>query len=158
MKTPTPIIIPKESPIIQEAKVCESTWIKIGRFRKVVLIPFLQNRWIKIFKCHYCEECFMEKDITKDHKDPQSKGGEDVPENVVPACLECNREKADKSYSEYMRIVRARKKIKLQKLKNLELKKQKDEKNISNNPNNNSNDGMRNKGGKQTNPTHRPTN
>lgn len=123
MKTQIPIIIPKDSQIIQQAKTCESTWIKSGRFRKIILIPILQNKFIKIFKCHYCEEYFKEKDITKDHKDPQSKGGEDIPENVVPSCLDCNREKSDTSYKEYMRIVIARKKIKLQKIKNLELKK-----------------------------------
>ena len=120
-------------------KRIEAVWIKIpNKFNehkkpknKIILVPYrYEKKWLiddngykltlqitKIYKCHYCEELFKEDEITKDHKNPLSKGGKDISFNVVPACLKCNRDKADTLYAEYMRIVRARKKINLNKLK-----------------------------------------
>lgn len=120
-------------------KRVEAAWIKVPksdvdaktpeRFkykRKLVLVPYrYEKNWIlndngrlilevkKIYRCHYCEQCnFTEEQITKDHKKPQSKGGTDSIKNIVPACLECNHDKADTPYEEYMRVIEARKKIK----------------------------------------------
>lgn len=110
--------------------------VKVSRFKykkKLILVPYrYEKNWLlssdgkltldvkKYYKCHYCEKCnFTEEEITKDHKNPQSKGGTDSIKNIVPACLECNRDKADTPYNEYMRIVKARKKIKLNKLKHI---------------------------------------
>lgn len=111
--------------------------IKLERFRfkrKLILVPYrYEKNWIlnengsltldvvKRYKCHYCEECnFTDDEITKDHKKPQSKGGTDSIKNIVPACLECNRDKADTPYDEYMRVIQARKKIQLNKLKKIQ--------------------------------------
>jgi endonuclease I len=108
--------------------------IKLERFKfkkKLILVPYrFEKNWLlsedgkltldikKYYKCHYCEQCnFTETEITKDHKNPQSKGGTDNIHNIVPACLKCNRDKADTPYAEYIRILKARKKIQLNKLK-----------------------------------------
>lgn len=89
------------------------------RYEKVWLIDENGNQILdvkKYYKCHYCEGCnFTEEEITKDHKDPISKGGTDSVSNIVPACLKCNRDKADTPYVDYMRVLKARKKIKLNK-------------------------------------------
>lgn len=33
--------------------------------------------------------------LTKDHLVPRSRGGTTTPENIVPACEECNQKKAN---------------------------------------------------------------
>lgn len=128
-------------------KRVEAAWIKVPksevddktpeRFkfkRKLILVPYrYEKSWVidengnkklevvKLYRCHYCEHChFTENEITKDHKLPQSKGGTDSVKNIVPACLECNRDKADTPYDEYMRVIQARKKIKLNNLKKIQ--------------------------------------
>lgn len=53
----------------------------------------LQERYD--FKCFYCGQVGR---LTKDHVFPVSKGGEDIIENIVPACLSCNRKKGVKIY------------------------------------------------------------
>lgn len=44
------------------------------------------------YKCFYCREKIK---LTKDHLIPFSRGGKDDIENIVPACLPCNRRKRD---------------------------------------------------------------
>jgi len=46
------------------------------------------------YTCQYCGK--QSRDLTIDHVLPKSKGGETVWENVVSACEECNKSKADK--------------------------------------------------------------
>lgn len=48
------------------------------------------------FRCAYCG--FGPETLTRDHFVPLSKGGEDVPENVVPACPRCNSSKGDQDF------------------------------------------------------------
>src|SRR5271156_4516212 len=43
--------------------------------------------------CHYCERRFSPRALTMDHVVPLARGGQTAPGNVVPACIECNREK-----------------------------------------------------------------
>ena len=45
------------------------------------------------FKCQYCFEKFPLKELTVDHVQPKSKGGEDIHANRVLACGNCNRKK-----------------------------------------------------------------
>ena len=45
--------------------------------------------------CAYCGSVFRDKDLSRDHVHPVSKGGKDVWENVVTACKSCNNRKAD---------------------------------------------------------------
>lgn len=57
------------------------------------------------FKCVYCG---VEKHETPegwlscDHMIPLSKGGQNWPSNLVPACRSCNSSKGSKTYFEYM--------------------------------------------------------
>lgn len=46
--------------------------------------------------CMYCGNAFQDKDLTRDHVMPSSKGGEDIWENVVAACRRCNHHKGDR--------------------------------------------------------------
>lgn len=48
-----------------------------------------------LIPCHYCGERFFFGQLTKDHVVPQSKGGRDIVENLVPSCGPCNSVKAD---------------------------------------------------------------
>lgn len=48
------------------------------------------------YQCFYCGK--SGSNLTKDHVIPVSKGGEDTMENIVPACMECNRRKGVKIY------------------------------------------------------------
>ena len=43
--------------------------------------------------CMYCGVHFMERDLTRDHITPISKGGKDLWNNVVAACRRCNNHK-----------------------------------------------------------------
>lgn len=46
-------------------------------------------------RCHYCRTCCRDFP-TVDHFVPKALGGKDNIENLVTACLDCNREKADR--------------------------------------------------------------
>ena len=46
--------------------------------------------------CAYCGEVFKDRDLSRDHVHPVSKGGQDVWKNVVTACKRCNNHKADR--------------------------------------------------------------
>jgi len=50
--------------------------------------------------CAYCGNMFKEKDLSRDHVHPVSKGGKDVWENVVTSCRNCNNAKADRLLQE----------------------------------------------------------
>jgi hypothetical protein len=45
--------------------------------------------------CQYCFEKFPLKQLSIDHVQPRSKGGEDIHDNRVLACLNCNRQKSN---------------------------------------------------------------
>lgn len=45
------------------------------------------------FTCQYCDKHFHENDLTLDHVQPKSKGGENTWENLVAACKKCNVKK-----------------------------------------------------------------
>jgi len=50
-------------------------------------------------KCHYCGD---QKNLTLDHKIPQSKGGGHEDENLVTCCKRCNSSKGAKTYDEFL--------------------------------------------------------
>ncbi len=56
--------------------------------------------------CPYCKMDLYEGNIRKkieiDHFFPISKGGQDVPWNLLPICKDCNRKKRDRLPSEYL--------------------------------------------------------
>jgi 5-methylcytosine-specific restriction endonuclease McrA len=66
-------------------------------------VPSLTNR--ELFRrdrciCAYCGQLFSERDLTRDHIHPVSKGGLDIWMNVVAACDSCNHRKGNKLLTE----------------------------------------------------------
>lgn len=51
-------------------------------------------------RCLYCGHQFSRSQLTRDHVQPTSRGGEDRWENVVAACARCNWRKDDKTPEE----------------------------------------------------------
>lgn len=48
--------------------------------------------------CAYCSKCLSRDELTQDHVIPRAHGGSHLgPDNLVPACGPCNRDKADDS-------------------------------------------------------------
>ncbi|WP_374013578.1 HNH endonuclease [Pseudoxanthomonas koreensis] len=47
--------------------------------------------------CLYCGRQFARPHLTRDHVKPLSRGGRDVWENVVTACVQCNSRKSDRT-------------------------------------------------------------
>ena len=52
------------------------------------------------FRCAYCGDKFVMKELTFDHVIPSSKGGKTTWTNIVTACHQCNLRKGDKSTQE----------------------------------------------------------
>jgi 5-methylcytosine-specific restriction endonuclease McrA len=52
------------------------------------------------FRCAYCG--ISGQPLQKDHVVPLSRGGLDIPQNVVPACHDCNLSKGDKALRYWM--------------------------------------------------------
>ncbi len=57
---------------------------------------FLRDR----FACQYCGTGFPTEELTFDHIVPRSRGGRTTWENVVTACVRCNRAKGDRLANE----------------------------------------------------------
>lgn len=59
-------------------------------------IPFSRkNIYIRDERtCQYCNELLELQDVTLDHITPRSKGGTSTWQNIVVACLDCNKNKA----------------------------------------------------------------
>lgn len=52
------------------------------------------------YSCQYCGETFSDKDLTFDHVVPAAQGGTRGWENIVTACMPCNREKGARTPGE----------------------------------------------------------
>lgn len=52
-------------------------------------------------QCKYCGRFVNNKKITMDHIYPQDMGGPTIPNNLAPACEECNREKTNMTEEQY---------------------------------------------------------
>jgi len=57
------------------------------------------EQWMSVvrphsWKCFYCGKKLNRRTLTKDHRNPLSKGGSDFARNLVPACKACNSGKA----------------------------------------------------------------
>lgn len=57
------------------------------------LLEWLAERGV-IQRCHYCQKPVIDRDKTKDHIVPRSKGGTSKSMNLVPSCRPCNWRKA----------------------------------------------------------------
>ena len=49
------------------------------------------------FRCHYCGQRFITRDLTVDHIVPRSLGGRDTWDNLVSACVPCNSRKGGRT-------------------------------------------------------------
>jgi hypothetical protein len=52
-------------------------------------------------RCYYCRRSIELGVATEDHKMPKSRGGEDIAENIVAACFDCNSQKNSMTAEEY---------------------------------------------------------
>lgn len=52
--------------------------------------------------CYYCKKSFPRNEITMDHMYPRSTGGPTIPQNIIPACKECNTTKADMTKNQFL--------------------------------------------------------
>jgi len=78
-----------------------------GRYKrrakmKTIINTLISQEWLDIlerynYKCAYCGCEFDENTLpTRDHIIPISRGGDNVKENIVPACKSCNSKKHNK--------------------------------------------------------------
>ena len=60
------------------------------------------REWVLEHENHNtCIYCGAERDLTTEHILPRSRGGEDIPDNVVRVCKTCNSSKGDKRLYEW---------------------------------------------------------
>lgn len=76
-----------------------------GRSDWLNYVPSLNTRNNKLFardkfQCAYCGGVFHPAKLSRDHIIPTSRGGEDVWENVVTSCMDCNRRKSNRTPKE----------------------------------------------------------
>lgn len=76
MPVPKVIALHEYAPISAEPKFCR---------RSILLRDH--------FQCQYCGGRFESADLTFDHVIPRSRGGQTVWENILSACVECNKTK-----------------------------------------------------------------
>jgi len=82
------------------------------RLGKMVKRPHRQRKMTRYeifnrdkYMCQYCSE--QSRHLTLDHVIPRSRGGEHTWENVVSACVDCNRRKAGRTPKEAnMKLIR----------------------------------------------------
>jgi 5-methylcytosine-specific restriction endonuclease McrA len=59
------------------------------------------------FKCQFCGQRFDSEDLTFDHVLPRSRGGKTTWENIVTACVACNKAKSDRTPAEaHMKLLK----------------------------------------------------
>jgi 5-methylcytosine-specific restriction endonuclease McrA len=81
--------------------------LKFVRLRKTAVVPFTrQNIYLRDdFTCQYCQEHFGQKppgvyELTFDHVVPVTQGGTKGWENIVTACVRCNKRKGGRTPEE----------------------------------------------------------
>tara|TARA_B100000941_G_C28379108_1_gene486339 strand:+ start:201 stop:734 length:534 start_codon:yes stop_codon:yes gene_type:complete len=50
--------------------------------------------------CQYCNNKFIDKELTLDHVLPKSRGGQNTWDNLVSACKKCNQKKGNRTPNE----------------------------------------------------------
>lgn len=76
--------------------------LRFVRQRKRTTVPFTRaNIYARDqYTCQYCRREFHSTDLTFDHVTPVSQGGRRDWENIVTACVSCNRRKANRTPEE----------------------------------------------------------
>jgi 5-methylcytosine-specific restriction endonuclease McrA len=84
----------------------------VRRVREREIINTLTSQeWLDIlkeydYKCAYCGIEFDENTLpTRDHIIPISKGGNNIKNNIIPACQSCNSRKKDKLVNEFKVVI-----------------------------------------------------
>lgn len=83
----------------------QAYWAKRRALKKNAVVNDLTpQQWIDIVEkcnhcCAYCGKSGIK--LEQEHKIPLSRGGNHTAENIVPACLPCNRKKYIKTAEEY---------------------------------------------------------
>jgi len=72
-----------------------------------------KNQWWRAAKkcdgrCWYCGCEPEDGELTVDHAKPRSRGGQNLDENLLPACGYCNNLKANLTVSEFRKWVKVR--------------------------------------------------
>ncbi len=73
-------------------------------------VPFTRRNLLHRDKhqCQYCQRSLRPSELTLDHVVPRSRGGKRSWENLVAACVRCNRRKADRTPAEAgMRLLKS---------------------------------------------------
>lgn len=63
----------------------------------------------KAFADHgeYCHYCGVQHALTADHVIPQSLGGSNGADNLLPACVTCNTSRRNRPYGEFLEVIEA---------------------------------------------------
>lgn len=83
--------------------------LKYVRVRKSKMVKFSRaNIYARdSYTCQYCNTQFRSEELTFDHVIPVSRGGTKSWENIVTACIDCNRRKGGQTPNEAgMRLIR----------------------------------------------------
>jgi len=83
--------------------------LKYVRVRKSKIVKFSRaNIYARdSYTCQYCNTQFRSEELTFDHVIPVSRGGTKSWENIVTACIDCNRRKGGQTPQEGgMRLIR----------------------------------------------------
>jgi len=77
----------------------QGNYVRTPRSRRRKSSVITEDEWSEIlhrynFRCFYCGK--KVKRLSKDHVIPISKNGLDTIDNIVPACMRCNRKKGAK--------------------------------------------------------------
>lgn len=73
--------------------------IALQNYTHISAIPKFCRRNVLLrdkFRCQYCGHKFTSEDLTFDHVLPRSRGGQTTWQNIVMACVECNKNKRDR--------------------------------------------------------------
>lgn len=67
--------------------------------RRLDYVPFTRGNIYASYgyRCQYCGHEYPSKDLTFDHVIPVSQGGKKGWDNIVPACMDCNRKKDNRT-------------------------------------------------------------
>lgn len=84
----------KRNPLKQRHRVAVYRARKMGAIGSHTLEQWMSVVRLHAWRCFYCGEKLNRRTLTKDHRNPLSKGGSDFARNLVPACKACNSGKA----------------------------------------------------------------
>jgi hypothetical protein len=84
----------KRNPLKQRHRVAVYRARKVGAKGSHTLEQWMMIVRRHSWKCFYCARRLTVRTLTKDHRNPLSRGGSNFARNLVPACKACNSGKA----------------------------------------------------------------